>query len=45
LVGDTALTLAIDEFGEDSEIFGLAVEVHSARSLQRNAFGDAAKLS
>ncbi len=33
LVGHTSLTLAVDKLGENSEITGLAVEVHSARGL------------
>jgi hypothetical protein len=39
------VTLAIDKFGQNSEIFGLVEKIHSARTLQRDAMGDAAKLS
>ncbi len=33
LVGDVANALAIKKFGQDSEIMGLAEEIHSARAL------------
>ncbi len=33
LVGHAGLALAIDELGENSEILGLAIQVHSARGL------------
>ena len=33
LVGDVALALPVGEFGQDSEILGLAKEIHSARRL------------
>ena len=33
LVGQAGLALAVDELGENPEILGLAVQVHSARGL------------
>jgi hypothetical protein len=33
LIGDMALPLPVDEFGQDSKIVGLTIKVHSARDL------------
>jgi hypothetical protein len=40
-----ALALAVGKFGQDSQSFGLAEKVHSARSLHATGGGSVAKLS